>query len=148
MKKIDLGQTIQTVANVGVIAGIIFLAVELSQNTAMIQAQMNQSRADSAVFSAEAVFNSDYLPEILVALEQGKPLSDVQTVRYQNWLIALLRLQDNQYRQYREGLLGEDVERSVRRVVRVNIAPLGLARDRWEQVKLATGFLRSTPTHG
>ena len=33
MKKIDLGQTIQILANVGVLAGILFLAFELRQNT-------------------------------------------------------------------------------------------------------------------
>ena len=32
MKKIDLGQTITILANVGVIAGIVFLAIELRQN--------------------------------------------------------------------------------------------------------------------
>ena len=32
MKKIELGQLIQIVANLGVIAGIVFLAVELRQN--------------------------------------------------------------------------------------------------------------------
>ena len=32
MKKIDLGQTLNTLANVGVIAGIVFLAFELRQN--------------------------------------------------------------------------------------------------------------------
>ena len=37
MKKIDLGQTLNTLANVGVIAGIVFLGVELRQNTATIQ---------------------------------------------------------------------------------------------------------------
>lgn len=32
MKKIDLGQGAQILANIGVIAGIVFLAVELRQN--------------------------------------------------------------------------------------------------------------------
>lgn len=32
MRKLDLGQIINTLANLGVIAGIIFLAVELNQN--------------------------------------------------------------------------------------------------------------------
>jgi hypothetical protein len=31
MKKIDLGQTIAIFANIGVIAGIVFLSVELQQ---------------------------------------------------------------------------------------------------------------------
>jgi hypothetical protein len=43
MKKIDLGQTIGILANLGVIAGIVFLGFELSQNTAQLasQARMN-----------------------------------------------------------------------------------------------------------
>ena len=36
MKKIDLGQTISIFANLGVIAGITFLALELNQNTAQL----------------------------------------------------------------------------------------------------------------
>jgi hypothetical protein len=37
MKKIDLGQTIAILANVGVIAGIAFLAFELRQNTQAVE---------------------------------------------------------------------------------------------------------------
>ena len=33
MKKMDLGQTLQILANFGVIAGIVFLAIEIRQNT-------------------------------------------------------------------------------------------------------------------
>ena len=39
MKKIALGQTIGILANVGVIAGIVFLALELRQNTDLMRAQ-------------------------------------------------------------------------------------------------------------
>jgi hypothetical protein len=37
MKKIDLGQTINTLANVGVLVGIVFLAIEVSQNQASLE---------------------------------------------------------------------------------------------------------------
>ena len=36
MKKTDLGQAIQVLANVGVIAGIVFLAVETRQNNQLL----------------------------------------------------------------------------------------------------------------
>lgn len=39
MKKIDLGQFISILANVGVISGIIFLAVEIRQNDKMMMSQ-------------------------------------------------------------------------------------------------------------
>ncbi len=37
MKKIDLGQTISILANFGVIAGIVFLGLEIRQSTAVAQ---------------------------------------------------------------------------------------------------------------
>ena len=37
MKKLDLGQTMTILANVGVIVGISFLAVELRQNNDMMR---------------------------------------------------------------------------------------------------------------
>jgi len=46
MKKVDIGQTITIVANVGVIAGIIFLGVELSQNSETARLQAAQSYAN------------------------------------------------------------------------------------------------------
>ena len=36
-------------ANIGVLIGIIFLAVEIRQNTEMTRAQITQSRADAAI---------------------------------------------------------------------------------------------------
>jgi hypothetical protein len=39
LKKIDLGQTIMILANVGEIAGIVFLAFELQQNNEALDLQ-------------------------------------------------------------------------------------------------------------
>ena len=37
MKKIDVGQAIGILANIGVLGGVVFLAVELRQNTQAVQ---------------------------------------------------------------------------------------------------------------
>jgi hypothetical protein len=54
MKKIDVVQTIGAVANFGVIAGIIFLGLELRQTQVLARAQMRndlaQQRIDIAQF--------------------------------------------------------------------------------------------------
>jgi len=42
MKKFDFGQTIAMLANVGVIAGIVFLAIELRQNTVAVRSEASQ----------------------------------------------------------------------------------------------------------
>ena len=46
MKNIDLGQTIGILANLGVIAGIVFLAVELQQNNKLLGAQAREYRQE------------------------------------------------------------------------------------------------------
>ncbi len=47
MKKIDLGQTIGVLANIGVIIGILLLVYELSQNRQMMKAQTRNEIAQS-----------------------------------------------------------------------------------------------------
>ena len=46
MKKIDFGQTITILANLGVIAGIVFLAIEVSQNQESLDQANVLSRAE------------------------------------------------------------------------------------------------------
>jgi hypothetical protein len=47
MKRIDLGQAISVPANLGVIAGIVFLALELQQNNELLGAEARATRVGS-----------------------------------------------------------------------------------------------------
>ncbi len=49
MKKIELGQTIAILANVGVIAGILFLAIELRQNNEALGLQSRLERENALI---------------------------------------------------------------------------------------------------
>ena len=136
MNKIDLGQTVQTLANVGVIAGIVFLAFEIQQNTEMTRAQITQSRADTAVALAEAYFDSEYIPAIRQKISQGDELSGEEVSRYETWLRATLRNQDNNFQQYSQGLLRDYIPRNAAGVVNgvlIGDEPYGLAY--WENSK-------------
>jgi hypothetical protein len=48
MKKIDLAQSIGLIANIGVLAGIVFLGIELQQNNELLAAQGRAARAEVA----------------------------------------------------------------------------------------------------
>ena len=82
MKNIDLGQAIQVLANVGVLAGIIFLAVEVRQN----QASMEEDRNLNAlvVFSdfREVVSQSEQLSQIWLDGLSGNELTPVEVLRF------------------------------------------------------------------
>ena len=82
MKKIDLGQTITIFANIGVIAGIVFLAFELQQNSNLLTTQARATLMAARLSQQEAVSrNVGGLAEILVKVSSGESLTDLE--RYQ-----------------------------------------------------------------
>jgi len=122
-------------ANVAVLAGIVILAAEISQNTDMMRTQINQSRAEASMSEAQSMYNSDYLPELLVKLRQGNTITPAERERYISFLRGLHRNWDNQLRQYREGFLAEDIPRSVRGAILFEIVPIEEARREWERTR-------------
>jgi hypothetical protein len=122
-------------ANLGVLVGIIFLAIEISQNTEMMRTQINQSRAEQAMSEAQSMYNSDYVPALLVKVKNGEVLSSEEFERYRHFFRALNRNWDNQYRQYREGFLDDNIPRSIRNGVLLTQAGHGLGHELWEKTK-------------
>ena len=122
-------------ANIGVVIGLLLLVVEIGQNTEMMRAQINQSRTDTALSEQQSIYNSDYIPAMLVKLEQGKQLSDEERVRYERVFRAFNRNQDNNLWQYNEGYLGENIPKSIRGAVRIVIAGRELGLEYWEAQK-------------
>ncbi len=137
MKSSQINEWLTLIANLAVVAGIIFLAIEVSQNTAMIEAQMSQGRAETAMDQAESLYNSDHLPEIFLAMEQEQPLTDLQRVRFTAYLRAFNRNQDNLLHQIEQGFLGTTTLRSVRDAVWAELARKKAARDIWENTKVS-----------
>ena len=61
MKNIDVGQSINTVANVGVILGIVFLGLELQQNNEFAAESERATRYQAALGTYELVLNNPNL---------------------------------------------------------------------------------------
>lgn len=65
MKKLDIGQTVQILANIGVLAGIGMLALELRQNNELIGVEMRANSNARIAGTAEIVLENPYLLELL-----------------------------------------------------------------------------------
>lgn len=65
MKKIDLGQTIMILANVGVIAGILLLAFELQQNSEQLQLQARELAVTRRNSLVDLIIENPDLVELL-----------------------------------------------------------------------------------
>ncbi len=122
-------------ANIGVIVGLILLIVEIRQNTDMMRAQINQSRTEAAQSEQQAIFNSDYMPAILVKRDAREMLSAEEMRRYVAFLRGFNRNMDNQLWQHNEGLLGENIPRSIRGAVREVIGSHKLSIEVWDDQK-------------
>ena len=83
MKKIDLGQTISIFANIGVIAGIVFLALELRQNNELLTVQARSNTLSARTRANELIIESPWLPEIYAKARNGEPLESDEVVRLQ-----------------------------------------------------------------
>ncbi len=87
MKKIDLGQTITILANVGVIAGIVFLGVELRQNNELMAADARFNRLNIATESMTILAENPDLAEFLLKANAGEVLAPNEQARLDYYLV-------------------------------------------------------------
>jgi hypothetical protein len=90
MKKIDLGQTITILANVGVITGIVFLAVELNQNNALLESEARATRVQIRSDAWNRLAQSPEIVALLVKDRGGEALSEEEELRLNAyWMTSL-----------------------------------------------------------
>ncbi len=108
MKKIDLGQTLQLLGNVGVIVGILLLVYELNLNRNMMMAQtrneLSQNLVELGIADSTDLALADVLSRGLNDGEQGTPAEQWIVMRRAN---AWFRYWENVHYQGRIGTYDE-----------------------------------------
>ena len=82
MKKLDLGQSIQILANIGVIAGIAFLAVQIRTNTATNRIAMYQASSENWMQLNGELATDVGLTELLEKAFSGQTLDSIEYRRF------------------------------------------------------------------
>jgi hypothetical protein len=88
VKSIDFSNTVQIVANIGVIAGIVFLALELRQNNELMATEGRFNRVSLVAQQFRTLAEDPDLTELRVRAAKGEPLSDVEQRRIEGALMA------------------------------------------------------------
>ena len=83
--KLDPGQSIQILANVGVVAGIVFLVVELQQNNELMASQARFNRLSVATETMTLVAESPDIARFLVKSNNGEELAPEEDLRLENY---------------------------------------------------------------
>ncbi len=79
MKKVDLVQMLQILANVGVIAGIVFLAIEIQQSNRIAKATTEIEIRDNWSSINAAIYSDPAIAELLVKCKSVDPkLTEVE----------------------------------------------------------------------
>ena len=109
MKKIDIGQTIQVLANLAVLGGIVFLGVEVQQNTRTVQAAAVQDSIEIGrqmllLYGSDAETNRI----VYVGGEDLSRLTPEEQQRYRWLLRAFLTGMQGLFRQWQLGVLPDE----------------------------------------
>ena len=104
MNRDDIVQTISVLANVGVLAGIVFLAIEIRQNTS---AQFADSRQAVLSASREEIILTIEDPGLVLALTNSEPLTPEENIRVDGLLSVILRAREFAWLQHSDGVIDD-----------------------------------------
>ncbi len=107
MKKIDLGQTIGVLANIGVLIGILLLVYELSQNRQMMKAQTRNEIAQSTYELLTLSIDNLSFQSTMRRGRAGEELSEDEQFQFERYHNGWFRFWENVHYQYRNGLYDE-----------------------------------------
>ncbi len=95
MDQINLAEVVQTLANIGVLAGIIFLAYELRQNTRATKLTATEHYLSNTFALDLRIAENAEVAELLIKASQNGPLTDVERLRLRRFCYAGLRHWEN-----------------------------------------------------
>ncbi len=105
MTKWSTSDAVQAVANVAVIAGIAFLAVELRQNNELIETQIRTEFFTWATSFPEEIIRTPELATALVKLEGGEELTPSEDMVIRAFALRTFRQFEWQYQEFDRGRL-------------------------------------------
>ncbi len=107
MKKIDLGQTLHLLGNVGVIIGILLLVYELNQNRDLMRAQTRNDISQQISGRLSNLGGDAQVASVKRRAEAGEELTEDEEHQYYLMFVANMRDWENIHYQYRHGLFDE-----------------------------------------
>jgi hypothetical protein len=107
MKKIDVGQTVSIFANLGVIAGLGLLAVEIRTNTATNRISMYQASNANWMQINGTLATDEELVALIGRAASGEPLGLGERFQFDAWVRQQMSHSDFVLRLYDSGLYSE-----------------------------------------
>ncbi len=130
MNSSKMNDWLAIVANAAVVGGIIFLAIEISQNNELLRSESRQALVTNDVTSLAANFQN---ADVFAKLVSDQQLSAEDQLRLSFMYTIDLRNREFEYFQYMNGSLDEQTWLAYRHVLLINHST-SLGRRWWDQV--------------
>ncbi len=130
MNSTKLSDWLAIVANAAVVGGILFLAIEISQNNELLRSESRQALVTNDVTSLAANFQN---ADVFAKLVSDQQLSAEDQLRLSFMYTIDLRNREFEYFQYMNGSLDEQTWLAYRHVLLINHST-GLGRRWWDEV--------------
>lgn len=114
-KKFDIGQIFNTLANIGVIAGIIFLAYELNQNNELLEMEARANLSDNLQNGWDRISSDPQLVAIFIKDRNEEQLSETEEFQINAYWMGMLLRREWQFVHFPDSNSGWD---SMRRIYR------------------------------
>lgn len=95
-------------ANLGVVLGIAFLAYELRQNSALLEAEAGRQLIQNQISLYDEMLASPEFPEFLAKLDRGEELTDAEKIRERALYSKFILSWSWEFSEYRAGRLRQD----------------------------------------
>lgn len=102
-----------------VVISLIYVSVQIRQNTRAVRGSTLD--AITAHQQAELRWSSDLAAEFRKAIEAPESLSFEESWRVSEWMSSAFSSRQNEYQQYKQGLLDEEVWESIQQIIGVII---------------------------
>ena len=102
-----VNQWISLLGNVGVIAGIVFLGLEIRQINELLSAQTRRDQHESRIAAGVIEITNGDVALLTFKVRQGEELTPFEYHRFESWAYTLFAHWEWQYGEYRSGMLSE-----------------------------------------
>jgi hypothetical protein len=115
----ELGSIGEFIGAIAVVVSILYLAYQIRQNTRMMQGSTVQAITET--IQAENRWSSDLGP-IWMKIVEGQELTNLDKFQLGEWLIAAMSARQNEYYQYKRGLLDHEMWKASEGIIRLIMA--------------------------
>ncbi len=123
-----VGAIAELVGAIGVIASLIYLAMQIRQNTRSLEANTFQTISDASVGRLMTLARDDVLAERFVeGMIDPSRLEGSVRFQFDAWMRSNFKGYENYYYQYCKGMLDEESFKAQREAIRLSVTPPGVA---------------------